>query len=127
RASRKPLVIGTYLLAAASMLPVFWRITTTTSPAVVTLALAWIVVLMTIGTVAMFILLIEVFPSQVRATAFGIAYAVGAAVFGGSTQFVVTWLVARTHTPLSAGAYVMACQLLGVLAVMFLKERREAH
>jgi MHS family proline/betaine transporter-like MFS transporter len=123
-ASRKPLVLSTYLLAAISILPVFRIITTTTDPTAILLAIGWIVALMTIGTSAALILLLDLFPAPVRATAFGTVYAVGAAVFGGSAQFVVTWLVARTDTPLSAGCYVMACELLGVLALILLKEPR---
>ena len=122
----KALVLSTYLLTAASILPVFWRITTTTNAVAVILALAWIVALMTVGTSAALILLLDQFPPGVRATAFGTSYAVGAAIFGGSAQFIVTWLVARTGTPLSAGGYVMGCLLLGALAVVPLQEHRPA-
>lgn len=55
-------------------------------------------------------------------SAFGTVYAIGAAVFGGSAQFIVTWLIAITGTPLSAGVYVTGCVLLGALALIFLKE-----
>jgi MHS family proline/betaine transporter-like MFS transporter len=120
--SRKPLALSTYLLTAISILPVFWRITTTTEPMAIMLAIGWIVILMTIGTSAALILLLDLFPVPVRATAFGTVYAIGAAVFGGSAQFVVTWLIATTGTPLSAGVYVTVCVLLGALALIFLKE-----
>ena len=75
---------------------------------------------MTVGSTASLIFLIERFPTRIRATAFGLVYALGVTVFGGSAQFIVTWLVAKTGDALAAGGYVMVCQLLGVCGALLL-------
>ena len=121
---RKPLVVATYGLAALSVVPVFWVITSRTDATSVMLAIGWIAGLMTIGSTAALIVVVDAFPPSVRATGFGLVYAAGVTVFGGSAQFVVTWLVAHTGSPLSAGLYVMTCQLLGLATFVFIPERR---
>ena len=54
-------------------------------------------------------------------------YAIGVTVFGGSCQFVVTWLLARTGNPLSPAFYMMACSAVTLLTVLTLREVRETH
>ena len=121
---RKPLVIATYGLSALSIVPVFAIITGRTDPGAVMCAIGWIAGLMTIGSTAALIVVVEAFAPAVRATAFGLVYAAGVTIFGGSAQFVVTWLVARTGSPLSAAFYVMACELLGLATLVFIPERQ---
>ena len=120
---RRLIVVATYGVAAASILPVFWMLTHHGSLPVVVGAIAWITTLMTVGSTASLIFLIERFPARVRATAFGLVYALGVTVFGGSAQFIVTWLVAKTGSPMAAGGYVMLCQTLGVCGALLLRER----
>lgn len=120
---RRMIVVTTYGAAAASILPVFWMLTHHGSLPVVVSAIAWITTLMTVGSTASLIFLIERFPAHVRATAFGLVYALGVTVFGGSAQFIVTWLVAKTGSPMAAGGYVMLCQVLGVCGALLLRDR----
>ena len=121
---RKPLVIVTFALAAVSIVPVFSVITSRTDALSVMLSIGWVAGLMTIGSTAALIVVVDAFAPAVRATGFGLVYAAGVTVFGGSAQFVVTWLVARTGSPLSAGYYVMACELLGLATFIFIPERQ---
>ena len=121
---RKPLVVVTYGLAAVSVVPVFIIITSRTDAISIMLAIGWIAGLMAIGSTAALVVVVDAFPRAVRATGFGLVYAFGVTIFGGSAQFVVTWLVAQTGSPLSAGVYVMACQLLGIATFIFIPERR---
>jgi MFS family permease len=71
--------------------------------------------------------LCELFPPQRRATALAIVYSVGVSLFGGSTQFVVTWLIGTTGNPVAPAWYVMAANCVAVLATMFLPETRPAQ
>lgn len=121
---RKPLVMATYGVSVLSIVPVFAIITSRTDPLTVMLAIGWIAGLITIGSTAALIVVLEAFAPAVRATGFGLVYAAGVTVFGGSAQFVVTWLVARTGSSISAGYYVMACELLGLTTFAFIPERR---
>jgi len=53
-----------------------------------------------------------------------VAYAVGVSIFGGSTQFVITWLIGVTHDPTSPAWYVVATSLVTVGAVALLPETK---
>lgn len=64
----------------------------------------------------------ELFPSHVRALGLSIAYAVGVALFGGSTQFVVTWLIAFTGNPAAPALYVVGISVLTLLAILAVRE-----
>ena len=123
---RRMIVVAAYSAAAVSILPVFWLLTHHGSLPVVVASIAWITALMTVGSTASLIFLIERFPAPVRATAFGLVYALGVTVFGGSAQFVVTWLVAKTGSPMAAGGYVMLCEVLGVCGALLLREPRRS-
>jgi hypothetical protein len=63
--------------------------------------------------------LAESFPVTMRSGAIGFLYALAVAVFGGSTQYIVTWLIAVTQAPMAPAWYIsgaMAVGLIGVLA-----------
>jgi MFS transporter, MHS family, proline/betaine transporter len=44
-------------------------------------------------------------------------------LFGGFAQFFVTWLIQATGTPIAPAYYLMFGAAVGLLAVLFLKER----
>ncbi|GAB3764790.1 MFS transporter [Ramlibacter monticola] len=67
----------------------------------------------------------ELLPIAVRSTGMSVVYAISTAVFGGTTQFVVTWLLAVTHDPLAPAYYVAGMSMLSVLAMMLLPETRD--
>ena len=66
----------------------------------------------------------ELFPRRIRALGMSIAYAVGVAPFGGSTQFVVTWLIGVTGNPASPALYVTATSLVAAVGMYLLPEGR---
>ncbi len=59
----------------------------------------------------------ELFPANVRSTGLSLAYNVAVMLFGGFGQFIVTWLIRATGTPLAPTYYVMAGLVLSVIAV----------
>jgi MFS family permease len=67
----------------------------------------------------------ELLPIAVRSTGMSLVYAIGTALFGGTTQFVVTGLLAATHNPLTPAYYVAGISVLSVLAMMALPETRD--
>ena len=64
----------------------------------------------------------EHFPSHVRALGLSIAYAVGVTVFGGTTQFVITWLIAATGNPAAPALYVVVTSLITLVAILKMRE-----
>ncbi len=64
----------------------------------------------------------EVFPNAVRSAGTAISYAVSVSVFGGTTQFVIAWLIGTTGDPLSPAYYVIATSLVSLWAMFKLPE-----
>ncbi len=76
------------------------------------------------GGAAIIITLAEIFPAEVRATGMSLVYALGVAIFGGFGQFIVTWLIAASGSPLAPAWYVMACALATLLALKAVPEMK---
>jgi MFS family permease len=67
--------------------------------------------------------LAEQFPTHVRSTGLAIAYNFAVMMFGGFAQFIVTWLIRETGSPLAPAYYVMFGAVIGFIASLFLVDR----
>jgi MFS family permease len=67
----------------------------------------------------------ELLPIAVRSTGLSLVYAISTSIFGGTTQFVVTWLLALTHHPLAPAYYVVAISVISIIAMWMLPESRD--
>jgi len=65
------------------------------------------------------------FPQAVRSTATAAAYALSVAVFGGSTQAVVTWLISVTQDPVAPAYYVAAVSIPSAIAAWMMRSAAE--
>ena len=65
----------------------------------------------------------EQFPVGVRSTGLAIAYNMAVMLFGGFAQFIVTWLVEKTGSPIAPAYYVMFGAVIGLVAALSLRER----
>ena len=77
-----------------------------------------------IGT--MYAFLAEAFPKAVRSSGLAILYALGTTIFGGTTQFVVAWLIDRTGSPMVPAWYMLTATLAAIAGVALLKAHPEA-
>jgi MFS family permease len=80
--------------------------------------------LTSISSTASLVVIPELLPRAVRATGIGIAYAVGVSLFGGTTQFIITWLIGVTGDPTSPAWYVALTSIVTVGAMLALPETR---
>lgn len=62
-------------------------------------------------------------PRSVRATVLSMTYATGVAIFGGTAQFIVTWLLDVTAAPLSPAWYLIGMLVLSLIGCYYFKER----
>ncbi|QGZ63146.1 MFS transporter [Paraburkholderia acidisoli] len=123
---RKPLVLGSLVFNILIVVPAFWLMTRMPS---VPLVLALSVVMTAaanLGSTPMLLMLMELLPAGVRASGLSVIYSVGVTVFGGSSQFIVTWLLAKTGNPLSPALYLVACGVITFCAVSAIREPRVA-
>jgi MHS family proline/betaine transporter-like MFS transporter len=64
----------------------------------------------------------EIFPTRVRSTWMSTGYSLAVAIFGGFAPFIATWLIARTGSPLSPTAYLIAAGIVSLLVILGLEE-----
>lgn len=65
----------------------------------------------------------EMFPANVRSVGMSMAYNIAVMVFGGFAQFIVTWLISATGSPMSPAYYVMFGVAIGLIAAFFIRDR----
>ena len=122
RFGRKPVMIGSSLFLLACVVPSFAamvRFHTMTALLGGTAAMA-----LGVGALAAAVVagLTESMPVSLRAGGLGIVYALAISAFGGTAQFVVTWLIDVTGSPLAPAWYMTAAVLLGLLGVVAMPE-----
>ncbi len=61
-----------------------------------------------------------------RSSGLSILYALGTTIFGGTTQFVVAWLIDRTGSPMVPAWYMLAATIAAIAGVALLKPHPEA-
>jgi MFS family permease len=77
-----------------------------------------------ISGAASIVVISELLPRAVRSTGMSIAYAIGVSLFGGTTQFIVTWLIGLTGDPTSPAWYVALTSVVTAGAILALPETR---
>ncbi|MGH8388744.1 MAG: MFS transporter [Pseudomonas sp.] len=122
RYGRKPVMLWPRVILVLSIYPAFWLLINYTS----LLNLLWVTALMAamtaISGAAIFSAIPEIFPSRVRALGMSIAYAVSVTVFGGATQFIVTWLISVTGDAATPAWYVMGATIISTFALLYISE-----
>ena len=78
-----------------------------------------------IGVGATYAFMSEAFPKSVRSSGLGILYALGVTIFGGTTQFMVAWLIDVTGSPMVPAWYQMAANVVAIVGVLLLTEHVE--
>jgi len=66
--------------------------------------------------------IMEAIPPHIRSTSFSLIYASALAIFAGSAQFVVTWLIYVTGDALAPAWYALAAGAVGLVARMLMME-----
>jgi MFS family permease len=122
RFGRKPAMIVPGVLLLASILPGFYVIShfRTTATLLGTTAVLSILTSFTVGP--MIIWLTESFPAGIRSGSVAIVYALAIATFGGTTQYVVTWLIKATGNPLAPAWYWTVAMIVGIAAMTLTHE-----
>ena len=77
------------------------------------------------GIGAAYAFMAEAFPQAVRSSGLSILYATGVAVFGGTTQFVVAWLIRVTDNPMVPAWYQIAATVVSIAGILLLVPHAE--
>lgn len=122
RIGRKPVMLVPRLAAALLSYPAFLLLVHLKTPMVLFGVTILLGALTAISGAASLVAIPELFPRRIRASGMSIAYAVGVALFGGTTQFVVTWLIGATANPASPALYVTATSVIAIVGMALLPE-----
>jgi MFS family permease len=122
RVGRRPVMILSTALLAGCTYPAFLAIVHFHSPAALYGACVLLGLLTGLNQGPVVAALAESLPRRMRGRALSLVYALAIAVFGGSTQFVVKWLLRATGNALAPGWYMLGAALLGLVSMSLLKE-----
>ncbi|MEQ1755419.1 MAG: MFS transporter [Micropepsaceae bacterium] len=73
----------------------------------------------------LYALLTQAFPKAVRSTGTSIAYAFAVTIFGGSTQYILTQLIATLGDPLVPAWYQIGANVISVIGVLLIAPVKE--
>jgi MFS family permease len=124
RVGRKPVYLVSKLALTAVAYPAFVAINQHHTLAALLLMAGLMAALNALGGVVL-VVIPECFPKSVRSAGLSIVYALAVTVFGGTTQFVVTWLIHATGDPLAPAWYLIASSAIGVVAILMIAETRD--
>jgi MFS family permease len=125
RYGRKPVMLWPRILAAVVTVPLFLLLIDRPSAPLLVAITAFLGALTAITGAASIVAVPELLPRGIRATGMSIAYAVGVSLFGGTTQFIITWLIEVTGNPAAPAWYVAGTSVITVLAMTALPETRD--
>ena len=122
RVGRRPVMIWPALLYLLLILPMFRWIVAAHDPWVLAIGMSIIALPSTISTGAFYPAMAESLPKQIRGSGFASVYAIAIALFGGTTQLVVTWLIHVTGNANAPGWYMAGAGLVALVArILFLE------
>ncbi|KUY58999.1 MFS transporter [Burkholderia sp. RF2-non_BP3] len=124
RWGRKPVMLWPRLIASLLAVPMFLWMTEAPSLGSLLASTGLLTLLSSMSGAAVIIGIPEMLPQRIRATGLSIAYALSVSVFGGSAQFMVTWLINVTGNSIMPAWYMCAAGLIAVAGTFALPESR---
>jgi MFS family permease len=124
RYGRRPVMLIPRILLAILAWPLFRMLAAHPGIGTLFLATGTVTGLTAVSSSAALVVVPELLPRAIRATGLAVSYAVGVSIFGGTTQFVITWLIQATGDATSPAWYVSLTSLITAAAMLTLPESR---
>jgi len=125
RIGRRPLLVGCTLLMIATAYPaMLWLVDEPTFWKLLVVEL-WFSFLYGSYNGAMVVFLTEIMPVEVRTTGFSFAYSLAAALFGGFTPAISTYLIQTTGNRAVPGLWLSFAAACGLLAALVARAQTE--
>ncbi|HSZ74360.1 MAG TPA: MFS transporter, partial [Rhizomicrobium sp.] len=119
---RKPVMLVPGIIMLLSILPCFWLISHFRTAIVFYTMMAWLSALTGLNTTPVVTVITESLPKSIRSGTLATVYAFAISIFGGSTQFMVNWLIDVTKDPLAPAYYWSTALVIGLIAMALVKE-----
>ncbi len=127
RVGRRPVMIWSRVLMILASYPVFLLIVRAHSALVLLAGIGFLSFFSSASQSPTYAVLGESLPKSIRATGFSVIYAMAISIFGGSTQFVITWIIAETGDKLAPAWYLLAASTIGLIAMILMVETAPAR
>jgi MFS family permease len=127
RIGRKPVMISGTLVLLAAIVPLFLVLTRWPNIYGLIAVSGTMAALVGFYGPAILANLTETLPASLRAGSVGIIYALAISVFGGTAQFVVTWLIAVTGSAIAPAWYMAGALLAGLVGMAGMRETAPAR
>jgi len=122
RYGRKPLNVWSNLAFLLAIYPAFAWVAGARSVTVLICATVVLNAVFSLRMGSFFAAFVESLPPTIRSGGFGTVYAASVAIFGGSTQLVVTWIIHVTGSAVAPAWYLIGFTLIGQIAYMLYPE-----
>jgi MFS family permease len=119
---RKPVLIGGTLLLGAATYPAFFVVVHMHTPVALVVAAAALGGLNGLAHAPLVTTITESLPRSARAGTLAVVYALALAMVGGSTQFIITWLIAATGSPLAPAWYMLGATMISLGPISLMRE-----
>ncbi len=127
RFGRWPVNVWSNLLFLLAIYPVFAWVAAAHSPGALIAGMSLLYTPMAISTGTFFAALAEALPRSIRSSAFGTVYSLSIALFGGTTQLVVTWLIHLTGSSIAPAWYLIGATAIAQVAYLLFPETAPAR
>jgi MHS family citrate/tricarballylate:H+ symporter-like MFS transporter len=122
RIGRRPVMVWPQLMFALSIIPCFLWLTSAGSGSAFLISNIILSLLSNAQYAAAYAAILESIPRHLRARIFALVYSIPVALFGGTTQLVITWLLHATGSSMSIAWYLFAISLIGCGAMLAMPE-----
>ncbi|GGB11964.1 MFS transporter [Brucella endophytica] len=121
RYGRRMVMVLPRIIFVLLTIPGFYVITTSHDAGLLFLMIAILAFFQAISGAVGILALPECFPRAVRSSGLSITYALGVTIFGGTAQLIVTWLNDVTGDPMALAWYLVATNVITIIALYRLR------
>ncbi|GMA27210.1 MFS transporter [Arenivirga flava] len=122
RIGRKRVLAGAAIAMAVLAVPSYALIATGQLPLAI-LGACVMAVVFAGHTAVIHIMIVELFPTRIRYSAYGLGYNISSALFGGTAPLLMTWLIGSTGNVYMPAFYAVLTSLGTLAAVLTVKDR----
>jgi MFS family permease len=124
RFGRRPVLIWPRAAIMLLAIPAFYFLARHPTPAAVYGVTFLMSALSSVNAAAIIVGIPESLPAPVRSAGLAIVYALSVSIFGGSTNYIVNWLIAETGDRMMPAYYLAAFSVVGTIAACLIPETR---
>ncbi|MEN5278472.1 MFS transporter [Brucella sp. TWI432] len=121
---RKGVMIWPRIILMLAIIPLFFWLSVSKDATVLLIVTASVTLLTAMSGAASLVAIPEMMPIALRATGVSLIYAIGATLFGGTTQFIITWLIG-IFGAVAPAYYVVATSIISLIAMFMMPETRD--